>query len=286
MDTVQRYYAYNFGRFNTPDRMAGSANPTNPASWNRYAYVNGDPINGFDPTGLVGRPAGSSPNLLGACGSDPPGSDDGGDGDDGYGEAREHNQICAAPGPDQGGGGSGVQSEWAALSPSCQQALQTAIPKTGVAGLVAALNRANAAEGALLTAVAGTSISWDFLAAIGLRETGFQNLTEVDGAGGGVGVFQLTVSPTSGVTAAQAGNFIFSAGYAANLLNSDMSTLAAEYPNLTMAQLWQATAASYNFGTRSISGNPTTIDVGTTGGNYGSNVMQLMTCFPVSNGIQ
>jgi hypothetical protein len=150
---------------------------------------------------------------------------------------------------------------------------------------VAALDRANAAQSALLTAVAGTSTSWDFLAAIGLRETAFQNLTEVDGAGVGVGVFQLTVSSTSGVTAAQAGDFTFSASYAANMLSSNMATLAAKYPNLTPAQLWQATAASYNFGTKNISGNPTTIDVGTAGGNYGSNVMGLMTCFPVNNGL-
>jgi len=58
-----------------------------------------------------------------------------------------------------------------------------------------------------------------------------------------------------------------------------MATLAARFPNFTSEQLLQATAASYNFGTSNISGNPNTIDKGTTGNNYGSNVLLLMDCF-------
>lgn len=44
-------------------------------------------------------------------------------------------------------------------------------------------------------------------------------------------------------------------------------------------QLLQATAASYNFGTSNISGNPNTIDAGSANDNYGTNVMNLMDCF-------
>ena len=58
-----------------------------------------------------------------------------------------------------------------------------------------------------------------------------------------------------------------------------MATLSTAFPNFTPTQLTQATAASYNFGVSNISGNPATIDVGTTGGNYGSNVVNLMSCF-------
>jgi RHS repeat-associated protein len=52
----QRYYASNFGRFMSPDRYrAGhrrrSVRPGTPTSWNRYAYVLGDPINLADPRG-------------------------------------------------------------------------------------------------------------------------------------------------------------------------------------------------------------------------------------------
>ena len=52
----QRYYASTYGRFNTPDPYMASAkganDPTTPGSWNRYAYVQGDPVNANDPRGL------------------------------------------------------------------------------------------------------------------------------------------------------------------------------------------------------------------------------------------
>jgi hypothetical protein len=115
------------------------------------------------------------------------------------------------------------------------------------------------------------------------RETGFQNVNEKDGAGVGVGVFQITVSPTSGVTAAQAGNLTWAANYAGNLLSSNMSYLGNKFPNFTPDQLLQATAASYNmnpYNPKNFTGNPNTIDDGTANGNYGSNVVQIMEhCF-------
>jgi RHS repeat-associated protein len=49
----QRYYGNAEGRFATPDPAgANAANPRKPASWNRYAYAGGDPVNRNDPTGL------------------------------------------------------------------------------------------------------------------------------------------------------------------------------------------------------------------------------------------
>src|SRR5277367_7087252 len=47
----QRYHDPGEGRFRTPDPFSGSMDPKNPGSWNRYAYVSGDPVNGTDPTG-------------------------------------------------------------------------------------------------------------------------------------------------------------------------------------------------------------------------------------------
>jgi RHS repeat-associated protein len=48
----QRYYNAAKGRFSTPDPGGiQTANPRNPGSWNRYAYVNGDPVNFNDPSG-------------------------------------------------------------------------------------------------------------------------------------------------------------------------------------------------------------------------------------------
>jgi RHS repeat-associated protein len=47
-----RYYASTYGRFMTADPYGGSADAADPGSWNRYAYVNGDPVNSNDPSGL------------------------------------------------------------------------------------------------------------------------------------------------------------------------------------------------------------------------------------------
>ena len=41
----QRYYASGYGRFNTADPSRISAGPEDPSSWNRFSYVQGDPIN-------------------------------------------------------------------------------------------------------------------------------------------------------------------------------------------------------------------------------------------------
>jgi hypothetical protein len=81
------------------------------------------------------------------------------------------------------------------------------------------------------------------------------------------------------ITKVQALDPSFAAGWAAVYLASNEATLAAEFPNFTSAQLLQATAASYNFGTGNIHGNPNNIDKGTTNNNYGSNVVGLMDCF-------
>ena len=47
----QRYYDANLGRFLTADRSNSNVDYRNPTSWNRYAYSNGDPVNGMDNTG-------------------------------------------------------------------------------------------------------------------------------------------------------------------------------------------------------------------------------------------
>jgi RHS repeat-associated protein len=48
-----RFYSPSIGRFLTPDPMGKmAADPKDPQSWNRYAYVEGDPINMSDRTGL------------------------------------------------------------------------------------------------------------------------------------------------------------------------------------------------------------------------------------------
>ena len=47
----QRYYAPGSGRFLTADPYLASGGPGTPNSWNRFAYVESDPVNAVDPTG-------------------------------------------------------------------------------------------------------------------------------------------------------------------------------------------------------------------------------------------
>jgi len=50
--SVFRYHSSYWGRFQTPDPFGGSYDLTDPQSFNRYAYVENDPINFTDPLGL------------------------------------------------------------------------------------------------------------------------------------------------------------------------------------------------------------------------------------------
>jgi len=49
---MMRRYAGKWHRFTQPDPHDGSYDLTNPQSSNRYAYVQNDPVNFIDPTGL------------------------------------------------------------------------------------------------------------------------------------------------------------------------------------------------------------------------------------------
>jgi hypothetical protein len=139
------------------------------------------------------------------------------------------------------------------------------------------LDRALAAKDTLVSATSGTTIEWVMLAAIGIRETGFRNINQADGYG--VGIFQIDLGQNPDVSEAHASDLAWSARWAANRLSTNLATLARNYPNLSAVNLVQATAASWNLGIGGISGTPDTIDVGSTGGNYGSNIMNLMDCF-------
>jgi RHS repeat-associated protein len=61
-----RLYHYDQGRWISPDPAGLSAvDPSNPQTWNRYAYVAGNPLNNTDPSGLDddGSPAAPSPQT-------------------------------------------------------------------------------------------------------------------------------------------------------------------------------------------------------------------------------
>jgi RHS repeat-associated protein len=51
-DAMMRRYSFFWSRFSQPDPHDGSYDLSNPQSFNRYAYVQNDPVNFVDPTGL------------------------------------------------------------------------------------------------------------------------------------------------------------------------------------------------------------------------------------------
>ena len=65
-EAMMRRYAGKWHRFIQPDRYDGSYDLTNPQSFNRYAYVQNDPVNLVDPLGL--DPEGTIGGLGGALG--------------------------------------------------------------------------------------------------------------------------------------------------------------------------------------------------------------------------
>jgi RHS repeat-associated protein len=273
---IFRNSSWRYGRFMQADKLAGSIG--DPQSFNRYAYTRNDPVNLVDPLGLdwagIAFQAyqyffGSTVFVTGTV--DPVGGSGGG-------------QFVIRP--LLSGDGSGLldgnrlgvgqqQPPAATANGDCAAALQVARKNQQ------AINRAMQNWAILVQAGNAHGVDPRMLAAIGVRETGFRNINEVDGAGVGMGVFQLTVSPQSGVPAAQAQNLSAAANSAAALLASNMENLSNRFPSFTPSQLQQATAASYNFGAGNISGNPNTIDVGSAHNNYGSNILQLMDCFPI-----
>jgi RHS repeat-associated protein len=105
---MQRYYSNVVGRFYSPDPGGiATANPKNPGSWNRYAYVHGDPVNFTDPTGMCDEDYTDSLHVGGRLEDCYEGDGGGGGGDvtggdpcssdDGLGFAP--NPFCYAPGP-------------------------------------------------------------------------------------------------------------------------------------------------------------------------------------------
>jgi RHS repeat-associated protein len=84
---MQRYYSGSTGAFWTPDPGGiKTADSISPNSWNRYAYVNGDPVNKLDPSGKIACDAGDDDGCAADAGdTDNDCDDDGCVDDDGGG---------------------------------------------------------------------------------------------------------------------------------------------------------------------------------------------------------
>ena len=68
-----RYLSSAQQRFLSPDPANAGADPLNPQSWNGYAYVNNNPLNAIDPTGMFLSLLPTKDKGDGGDGSDDPG---------------------------------------------------------------------------------------------------------------------------------------------------------------------------------------------------------------------
>lgn len=68
--TLWREYDDMRARWTAPDPYSGSMEPSSPQSFNRYNYVNNDPVNKVDPTGLMAASEGWG-SVQNAWGGDP-----------------------------------------------------------------------------------------------------------------------------------------------------------------------------------------------------------------------
>ena len=122
---VNRYATPGMGRFITPDRGMGGAKPADPGSWNKYAYVGGDPINRVDRQGLLWQGAGEDDCISDASVDCVFNDDDDWPGPCGViGDEFFGSPVCYQNGANGGPGGNG-----GAQQPACQLTLSS-VPGT------------------------------------------------------------------------------------------------------------------------------------------------------------
>jgi len=262
------------GRFITPDPYQASGGPSDPESWNRYAYTRGDPVNRSDISGL----ADSNCPTFGICVGKYPRDSDlfpnfGASPSIGKGSDVVIKPAYDPDIPDQN------------LSNDCINAISaTGVSRAGV-------GRALKAASNLQAAAESQSVDWRMIAAIGVYETNFLNRNENDGTGVGVGIFQFTNG------GAEARNLTTASDKAAAFLADNLRQILSVFPNLSGNALAQALADSWNAGAGGVILNiqagrspdyhtspirQNGVVVGYRGGGdgqYGSDILSLMGCF-------
>ncbi len=268
--TPARSYGSRLERWMSPDRLAGDI--TNPQSLNRYAYVLNNPTSNIDPSGLYGYcPYGDAYN--GCIAPDDANSVD-------TGALWDLLNLFQGPtggGGSVGGGGGGCGGHSSTYDKDkCNQALKAA--GTNMAAVGRALDNWSMIEDASLQ----NGVDPTILAAIGIRESGFRNISQNKG-GLGMGIFQIDFGafPNAILLAYDP---VPAANFAAGLLGGYYRSNVFKGMSPTMAL--GTAIRSYNAGPGGLTpslaatGSPGNLDIRTTGGNYVSNVAAIATyCF-------
>ena len=164
-DAGQRYYRGTMGRFWSVDPGGiATANPADPTSWNRYAYVQGDPVNHADRHGLF-LDAEQCIDDPDACEDEDWGGSGGGGGGGGCGYANGFN-LLDGPTPDPGCPVQPTPPTSTAPPPSCDDLL--------MASLTNFLSGTKFASDAFAFEAAGASYNIDprLIAAMAFAENG------------------------------------------------------------------------------------------------------------------
>jgi RHS repeat-associated protein len=260
-----RYHQPGMGRFLSPDPFMGSAGPSSPGSWNRYAYVMGDPVNRVDRKGLDGG------MVIGCDPNDPDPSDcaaysDSGDGSSGGEDDDEEEEND----------GQSTQSQAPPAAPPCQTGLGAGLTASadagagiGVVGAAAMGSVAAGVSGSSSGASAGGSASGGAFANAGNSVVGVPNQNQVKplfiagaAAGAGVGGYITNAGSNSQLSGPFA-TFGVDLGFFVNI-----SLTLSVGTNNSGSTVWQLSGTGgYGFGALVYVGTTTTAASGQTCGS-------------------
>jgi len=277
---VNRTYDSGQNRFTSVDPLGMQAvNLANPQSLNLYSYAKNNPVNYIDPLGLNASSPGTtySSGILWTLY---------------YGNNQDGWKALFSWFEPYGGnsdrGDNGGSSDPGQVSEECNRALKNANKDAK------SLERAKAEWSKLWKAAGGNAQLASILGAIGIRESGFQNISER--GGGGRGIFQIDITQNPSVTEAQAFDIDFSLNWMINFLSTQYDRAVSAGTSSVIATA--AAIHAYNSGplvlrdkklnehqTKQLKNandklDPSLLDRGTARGNYVTNVLDIaFNCF-------
>lgn len=275
----------------TADQVGGD--PSNPASWNKYAYTDGDPINAYDPHGLYAECPGGTITDGSGFGCEPVDWPDGSVSEWCYNmyplastNLAGYEMYCGQQFFQGGGGGgggaplSGSTMFHLTLNSDCQKGLTSGMkgPDDDVndQARLDALSRAAGSSNILSAAASAYGLDWRLLMGIGIEETGFRNLS-------GGGWFQFT--DASGVSPDCAANLECAANAAAKILSGNLQLLSGfkvRGRSLTGDALTTALLDSWNAGVTGVERaflRGRSADSASTNKHYGTTALEISKCY-------
>ena len=148
------------------------------------------------------------------------------------------------------------------------------------------VNEANKFAGTLRQAAASHGIDWRVLAAVSIRETGFQNIDQQGGPGRAGGYFQIDFNAHPNISREQAFDINWAADWTAGQFASDIAKYedTGFTPELSLAGAIRNHNAGPKYTLKKLKrdqlrGGFASLNAGTWHSNYVTNILDLMDCF-------